>query len=630
MTEIPKKESLKCKPGYPISILGKSFEPDCKLEDKNRTMNVDWNISRTLNEPPTGFKHDIQIKATKEIPCRLCTEGIPSSEEQYNLLKETADWFEQYDTWLKRLIGKKLNLGEIKDQLYVMRDDDPFEHLDQNRWVVRYFGLLCRKLYPPTDAFIRKDGLIEFKHRFHPRALYYRLISTDYCIPVREGRYYVLQRALPDKKSWNNITELLKWARYAGYVPFRQVRDMRSGNEIFSSQMQLETAPELGEEAKTKTVFNLTKEGKTESPKFGLYFQASDFQLGVQAPLIIFITEKGELDYVFEYIATKYLCAYYIGTGFHSISAAQSVYDFIKQHSNYAIVLMVTDYDKAGLTMPHAFFRKLQYISANDKLCIGKNDRRPIITCRHWLVGEDEINELFQLEKMPESKIQFIPKVFRKLGERFYFELDALNLLIGKDLGKFKDGTLHNYSGISTLQELFLKKLELLFPPSELISPKKGEMVYNSTSPLISIEELTKVSKEELMKWKSQIQVEMEKLYEELKPDSKEALSVIKYDPKLTDFDEYGDLLENWLQQQIPVQFIANAIKNSDIELGHIEFDVKNLEKEAYNKFNELTIEVDFKPEVKDNLKTITTQLNVMRNNIDSMLPKVKTYMGEP
>lgn len=436
--------------------------------------------------------------------CNLCDVSLPEREtleSKYNIENPTtrADYVEYQ---------RKVEAEPYGQRWVQSPQKDPFNKDINFNWSTRYFAAVVNMLFPnsPYEEIIDPEtGLSKrtYKFEFHLRQLYYRINSRQICIPkvskaskIKGTQIRALNGELIaptyDDNTYKRINELLDNARYSGLIDYQQIRDRKVVHDIQPSPLYFK------KRAKTLTY--------KPSPKVRIDFEP--FHITLDMPIIVIITEKFEFDHIFEKLANKYFIFYYSLEGQMSITNAKKVYDFIKSTSRIGIVLAVSDHDPSGASFGTAIYRKLQYFTAQDK-----DKDKPTIIVKDWLIGEQELTEIRQLE------LETGKRVFRTRTEHQYYpsveivELDALDDLIG--YGEYRNCT--------TLAEVFDVKLQKMFFPTADLRPMLN--VYGNT-----------ISANVALVPKSLIEEETQTFREKFEKDMKETL--MQLDERIATSDE--------------------------------------------------------------------------------------------
>ncbi len=172
---------------------------------------------------------------------------------------------------------------------------------------------------------------------------------------------------------------------------------------------------------------------------------SSGFEVDIDYPLVVLYSEKTEMEPVFQELAERYLIAYYIGSGYISITGIKQIYDYIKKHSKYAIILTLTDHDPDGMNMPIVLTRNLQMLLESDKT------DPPKVVVFPWLIDNDTVIKLQTagvspvVRKISERGVLAREKTERTSNYFLIWELAALEVLAvreNKTLSEYLAGEL--------------------------------------------------------------------------------------------------------------------------------------------------------------------------------------------
>lgn len=310
------------------------------------------------------------------------------------------------DLWHKK-VNEDWHLTEGKRFGYLMfaqsSATDPFNTSHWNRFETRYIAALVYHIYPNDK-------------KFHARQMHYHLLQANYCFPQtiykknKDGTNsrvvigHELIRYDGDKNtSYKNLGKYLGWARMAGLIAMDKQVDMRNTSEILPKDFDLSKINKKKKKEKLTLDFNL--EAK------------NNMKIEIEAPVILFYTEKSEMIGVLDELADKYFISYFAGQGFSSIPTANKLYQFIKERSNTGIILTLTDYDESGLNIANSLAAKIHYLIQTDDY-----DKAPNIVVYPFKINHNDA-ELFE-----ELGIMRSPKKTGS-GTVFIYELVALEML---------------------------------------------------------------------------------------------------------------------------------------------------------------------------------------------------------
>lgn len=503
-------------------------------------------------------------------PCKFCIDSSLSKSKVKKLYYKNYPWY--YEIWL--LKTKKippLPKWNGKPELVNTKKTDPFNFDESSTWKIRYFASIVRSLYPPEYT-IGPNGEKEYLYMFHPRGLYYRIGSSDYCFPyqlknnvpkdkitqelteklglkrprdndaiktisqiqkyiidndINIGYCIFMARSRLNRKTYIAINNMLKLARWGGLVPFEQVAEKR---------ITLGVQPVVP--LNSKTIKNESKIQITTNISI-------DRRVKVMSPLILLYSEKSAITYVLDLLAKKYVLSYYVGSGQVSVTGALQIYEYIKKNTDLAIILTVSDYDKWGFEIPIALARKLQYFSARDQ---DPEDQKPSILIYRFLIDDESLDQIRAIAKR---------KNLVNLLETNKVELEALEHLIGSP----------GYEHCTTLTDVVEMKLKQVFPTIEEVPIKKGN-TYLFKQTLIDADMIAKLESKHFEEYKGKVQDEVRKLDEVTLTKLNSELGI---DMKTATFDDYVKAMDNWVKKQLPVRTLSDILDKIRYEPLKIE-----------------------------------------------------------
>jgi 5S rRNA maturation endonuclease (ribonuclease M5) len=374
----------------------KNRMPMCRLITPNETILFGNKKLKNIGTQPT-------------LTCEMVDEF---SENQVLVTIEKNLWYPEYAEYRQKIIDKckvegKIPVKQCESRDYISKnlligtDTDPFDTKNATHFRTRYIANLIDKLYPKV-----KDEKGN-KNRFHARAVHYKLLSENIGIPTfTKYDGWQISKYVGSQKQWDNLKEGLTEARNAGLIPFDMMVDRRVPFEIKPSNYVVgKSRPDIFE------------------PTINLDLKLNeDFDLDVEAPQIIFFSEKSEMGYILDELTKKYAnLAHFLSRGQISSSNAYELYQFIKKNGKNAIILTLTDYDSSGLNIAQSLSRKLQYHVQSDK-----SANKPKITIHQFAISPKDAQEFEK--KGIEMGIKLYKGGDEKTAKKIY-ELAALDLL---------------------------------------------------------------------------------------------------------------------------------------------------------------------------------------------------------
>jgi len=399
----------------------------------------------------------------------------------------------------------------IQKHMLVQTDTDSFSIRNGTNPRTLYVSNLLAKLYPPT-----KNEHGEFENKYHVRASHYRLLSEGIGFPVFEsGKGYALKRYDGSNKMYNVLKEAITEGRNAGLIPMKQ---------IFDARVIFEPRPldfKLGQARDDKFQPNLT---------FDLNLN-KNFDLDIDAPVIMFYSEKSELKSVLDHLTSKYAnISYMLGKGHISVSNAAELYQYIKTHGQNAILYTLTDFDETGLEIAQTLARKIQFHIQNDT-----SENKPQITVQQFAISPKDAKALEK--KGVEMGIKIYKRGEGKSGKKIY-ELAALEILARSD-------------GIP-LSEWFENELKNKIKPNSLISK----------------EQIKTRRKNEEERLKDKIEANLNHLLEKV-PRSSEIVNELRITPVAEgkfEIDDYIDGLNHYIETLPSFQVLKKSVKATSFE----------------------------------------------------------------
>jgi len=481
-----------------LDLLRKVFKPECDVSlKKDEPFEVsDYSIKIGKGRGGTtkvteGGK--FLVIPEKETKCIFCSFDLDDTQIKKIVMKN--------ENWYKKLIrfNKEKRAKGDKDYLVMNKDSDPFNTDQALRWRVRYFAALVYHFYPPDYTIVNK--VKKFSNPFHVRGLYYRLASEGVCLPYPFSKKYfpeevkkirkkygkkrniiLLRKAKLNHLTYKVISELSRWARWGGFIPFEQVIDKRVAKGL------------------TKSKIKLTKNLKKDAEKPIIEIKANlsrDYKPDIKGPTIVIVSEKTQFEHAFEYLRDKYNIAYYTGSGFSSITGALQIYNYIKQQSNMGFVLMISDWDKAGFDITNSLARKIQFYSLYDE-----SKEKPKIFIKKWLLSKKDLEDIKTVFKK-RNLDAFQLKSQSGLGQRYIVEADILESFVSNyDVG---------YGHTKNLGEVLEEKLKELFN----YDPESG-IEYSNIVGLPAIVSTPLMSNEMIAEINERVEKELKKAIEDL------------------------------------------------------------------------------------------------------------------
>jgi hypothetical protein len=240
----------------------------------------------------------------------------------------------------------------IPDLLVLSRNNDPF-----------FAGLGSRLQW--ADWFTERWREYGFGVGTHLRRIHYRIISQPLPVPMPNGKDYE-----NIEKCWENLCDGGRDGRYLGLVPAEDFVDRRS-KEIISGSAKVQS-----EDAAIHI--------------YGMYDSEITLPdtpwLGLRKPIIpqkyhiILVVEKTTMDDIIEPFAQEYGIDLYRCSGEISLTRCAELLKAAKASGKPVIVLYVSDFDPAGLSMPVACARKLEFMIRDAGLDIDLQLRPVVLT----------------------------------------------------------------------------------------------------------------------------------------------------------------------------------------------------------------------------------------------------------
>jgi hypothetical protein len=289
----------------------------------------------------------------------------------------------------------------VKTLFALSTSNDPFYTTPTRRTDAEWFAKLWHKF-----------GMAKGSHL---RGLHYRIISQRTPILMRDGTPY-----RNTEGCWQDLVSASKDARYLDLVSADDLADRRNDAPVTNIRETIVTPVAFVDDNEIELE---DLEEMPEPPRAYL----SDLERTQPYQIEIWV-EKSTMNDVLEPIAEQYGVTLITGTGEISVTHCNLCIDRAEEDGRPARILYISDFDPAGLSMPVAAARKIEFFARR---------RNPDLDIQlHPIVLTPDQCRQFQLPRTPIKDTELRAESFEEQHGEGATELDALEALHPGELAR--------------------------------------------------------------------------------------------------------------------------------------------------------------------------------------------------
>jgi hypothetical protein len=255
----------------------------------------------------------------------------------------------------------------VEDLLVLCSQNDPFyADMPYRRRAAEWFAALWQEY--------------GFGVGTHIRRIHYRIISQSIPVMMPDGA----TRYENTKNCSSKLIDAARDARYLGLVRIEEFVDRKNKEAIIGAQIVDRNAD--------VDIYDTWDEATFPDPP-SLYLQQPIISQRYHIALVV---EKTTMDDIIEPFAQEYGIALYRCSGEISLTRCYELLQRAKVSGKPTIVLYISDFDPAGLSMPVACARKIEFLIRRDNLDIELQLRPVVLTkeqCEHYQLPRTPIKD---------------------------------------------------------------------------------------------------------------------------------------------------------------------------------------------------------------------------------------------
>jgi len=258
----------------------------------------------------------------------------------------------------------------------------------------------------------------------HIRRIHYRAISQNIKVLKPDGSPYE-----NTENDWHALADASKYARYLGLVDYYLIEDKKNPEAIINHKL-LENSPSVWVDESSSLYLSFPE--FPPAPSYTLYDYEADQKYQVEL-----WCEKSTMNDIITPLCQKYGVNYVYGTGELSLTAVYQLLKRMEATKKPCRILYVSDFDPAGMSMPVAVSRKLEFLLSKHDMAFDVRLFPVVLTfdqCGHY-----------QLPRTPIKPTEGRATDWQNRFGDGATELDALQAIHPGELGKILEKAIRHY-----------------------------------------------------------------------------------------------------------------------------------------------------------------------------------------